>query len=81
MKTIARVAVLGVTLSMVAGCSNGLRRSDRSLREPVRLPSAPALDSSATTPMSPTAPSTPNMISDAPSPLSATAPSRTPSSR
>jgi hypothetical protein len=50
-RTFGLAAVLA-TLFLVSGCS-GLRGKDRPTRDPVRLPGAPALEGSPTTPAIP----------------------------
>jgi hypothetical protein len=45
MRTKACMAACAATLLVVSGCTGGLRhQSERGLRDPVRLPSAPNLD-------------------------------------
>ncbi len=64
MKAPIRLAVIATGLALAAGCSGNMRHGDRSLRDPVRLPGAPNLESSP-----PTTPG-PNMTGPTPSPLS-----------
>jgi hypothetical protein len=52
MKRTFGLAAVIATLLLVSGCS-GLRGKDRPARDPVRLPSAPALEGSPTTPAVP----------------------------
>ena len=70
MNTIARMAALLAPLLFASGCTRGMHHSDRPLRDPVRLPSAPALEPSSNTP------GMPNMSGPTPSPLSSSAPQR-----
>jgi hypothetical protein len=58
MKTTTRMAALMVTIALIAGCRGGMRHTDRPLRDSVRLPSAPALEPSPTTPAGPGLPGT-----------------------
>jgi hypothetical protein len=68
MKTTACLAAVAGALLLASGCTGGLRHKDRAMTEPVRLPSAPALEHS------PTNPTIPNMGSTS-TPLSPTSPS------
>jgi hypothetical protein len=52
MKRTFGLAAVIATLLLVSGCS-GLHGKDRPSRDPVRLPSAPALEGSATNPAIP----------------------------
>ena len=59
MKRTFGLAAVIATLLLVSGCS-GLHGKDRPSRDPVRLPSAPALEGS------PTAPAIPGMTGSSP---------------
>jgi hypothetical protein len=61
MKTTFGLAAVTATLFFVSGCTGGLRGKDRSVRDPVRLPGAPVLEGS------PTTPSIPGMTGSSPS--------------
>jgi hypothetical protein len=55
MKTTSRLATLTAMFLMVSGCT-GMRHKEKVLREPVKLPGAPTLEPSVTTPPAATMP-------------------------
>ena len=71
MKTTARLAALIASIVLVSGCTHGLRSKDRTVRDPVQLPSAPSLVEPGST-----LPAIPNMSGPSASPLSGSAPAR-----
>jgi hypothetical protein len=70
MKTTSRLATFAAMILLVSGCT-GMRHKEKALREPVKLPGAPTLEPSVTTP--PAA----NMPDPTMAPLSAGGPSST----
>ncbi len=71
MKTTARLAALLASILLVSGCTHGLRPKDRTVRDPVQLPSAPSLAEPGAT-----LPAIPNMSGPSASPLSGAATGR-----
>jgi uncharacterized lipoprotein len=55
MKSIARMAALLTTLLLVSGCTSSMRH-DRQMKDQVRLPTAPSLEASPTSPSGTTNP-------------------------
>jgi hypothetical protein len=58
MKSIARMAAFLTTVFLVSGCTGSMRH-DRQMKDQVRLPTAPTLETSPASPTSPTSSASP----------------------